>query len=54
MKDLLSAEDICKVFNISRTTLYRYRKDGMPYIQIKRKIMFDADEVKKWLKQFEK
>lgn len=47
---LVNTDKICEATGLSRTTLYRYRKLGLPSIKIAHKVLYDIDEVIKWLK----
>jgi len=48
----LTAGELMEKLNISRSTLYRWRKDGMPHEKLGHKtIRYDFDEVKEWLRQ---
>lgn len=49
---LLTAEELQKHLNISRTTLWRLRKEGLPHKKIGHKtIRYDLEEVEKWLEE---
>lgn len=49
-KNLLTTEEIMDYLRISRSTLFRYLKEGMPYIQVsKRKNLYDLERVNEWL-----
>lgn len=51
-KSLLTTEEVMNYLRISRSTLFRYLKEGMPYIQIsKRKNLYDLDKVNEWLEK---
>ncbi|MED4456178.1 helix-turn-helix transcriptional regulator [Metabacillus fastidiosus] len=48
---MLTAEELQQQLNISRSTLYRLRKQGLPHTQIGyRTIRYDLIEVLEWLK----
>lgn len=47
---ILDTKQLCEDLKISRATLYRYRQIGLPTIQVNKKLMFDKEEVIKWLK----
>lgn len=49
MKELLTTNDIAKSLNVSRQTIERWRKEGLPYKKIGTLVRFDADEVNKWV-----
>ena len=48
---LVDVKKICENTRLSRTTLYRYRKLGLPSIKVSGKVLFDTEEVIKWLKE---
>jgi excisionase family DNA binding protein len=49
---LISAGDLQKELGISRSTLYRWRKEGMPHKKMGHKtIRYDLAEVMKWLEE---
>lgn len=49
---MLSAEELQQELNISRSTLYRLRKEGLPHVQVGyRTLRYDLVEVLKWLEQ---
>lgn len=46
----LTAKELQEELNISRTTLWRLRKEGLPHQKIGHKtIRYDLEEVAKWL-----
>lgn len=52
MKYIIGVNKLAEELGISRETLYRYMKKGLPYHLIsQRKRAFDVDEVKIWLKR---
>lgn len=47
---MLTATELQQQLNISRSTLYRLRKEGLPHVQVGyRTIRYDYVEVLKWL-----
>ncbi|GAA0472747.1 helix-turn-helix domain-containing protein [Alkalibacillus silvisoli] len=52
MGDLLTVKELESKLKMSRSTIYRLRKnEGMPYYEIGGKILFDLEDVTKWLKE---
>lgn len=52
MKYIIGVNKLADELGISRETLYRYMKKGLPYHCIsERKRAFDVEEVKVWLKR---
>jgi excisionase family DNA binding protein len=50
MKDsLLKEKEICDYLNISRTTIWRYKKLGLPSYKVGNVRRFNLDEVKGWI-----
>lgn len=55
MKYIIGVKKLADELGISRETLYRYMKKGLPYHAIsEKKRMFQIEEVKKWLEGREK
>lgn len=51
IKGLVTIKQLEELLQVSRQTIYDWRKEGMPYIQINgRSVRFDYDEVIEWLK----
>lgn len=49
--EFLTVDEVCQWLKISRSTIERWRKEGMPFSKKKRLVRFDKDEVIKWLKE---
>ena len=49
---LLTGNEVCDTLRISRSTLHRLRKAGLPSIGHGRLTRFDQDEVLGWFDQF--
>jgi excisionase family DNA binding protein len=48
---MLTAEELQQQLNISRSTLYRLRKEGLPHVQVGyRTIRYELPAVLRWLK----
>jgi predicted site-specific integrase-resolvase len=43
--------DVCKFLHISKGTLHNYVKAGMPHLRLNRKLLFELEEVEKWVKE---
>lgn len=49
---LVDMKQICKDLNISRTTVFKLMREGMPKHQLSpRMLRFDREEVMNWVKQ---
>ncbi len=51
MSEMVTSEELQHMYKISRSTVDRWRKDGMPYEKIGRGVRFDLDQVKNWIKK---
>lgn len=49
---LVDMKQICKDLNVSRTTVFKLMREGMPKHHLSpRMLRFDRDEVIKWVKR---
>lgn len=48
-KELLTTIELAEVLNISRQTIFRWRKEGMPFYKISKSVRFDLEEIREWL-----
>ena len=46
---LLSTKELMEMFDVSRTTIATWRKEGLPYYKINSRVRFDLEKVKGWL-----
>lgn len=45
-EDLLSIEDVQKIFNVSKVTIHKWKKQGLiPFYKVNRKLYFKRSEV---------
>lgn len=50
MKDLVNRKQLAEHFNVSYSTIQKWRKRGIPYIQLPTgKVLYNIDEVEAWL-----
>lgn len=49
MQELVTMKDIMQIYKISRSTIDRWRSEGMPCSKVGRSIRFNLEEVKKWI-----
>lgn len=49
MGNLLTSAELQSTYKISRTTIDRWRKEGMPFIKVGRGVRFDEKDVKDWI-----
>jgi len=55
MEKLLTPEEICKILEIEKSTLYSWtRKELIPYVKVNGLLRFKEDEITKWLKMKER
>lgn len=47
----ITIEQLSQMLQIGRSTIDRWRKQGMPYIKIGKGIRFEEDTVMKWIKE---
>lgn len=51
-QELLTTPELCKWLKITRSTAWRWRKEGgMPYIGQGKSLRYQKEEVLKWLKK---
>lgn len=46
----LKCKDLEEIFSVSRSTIHRWRKKGMPCVQLDGPLRFEKNEILKWLK----
>lgn len=49
MGKLVTSKDLQAIYLISRTTIDRWRKEGMPSMKVGRGVRFDEDAVREWI-----
>lgn len=50
MGKLITSQELQSIYSISRSTVDRWRNEGLPFIKIGRGVRFDEDDVKEWIK----
>jgi excisionase family DNA binding protein len=45
------SSDVREMLHISKTTLTKYIKEGMPHIRLGKKLLFEMEAVEKWIKE---
>lgn len=50
MGKLITSQELQAVYSISRSTVDRWRKEGLPFIKVGRGVRFDEDDVYEWIK----
>lgn len=51
MGKLMTVKDIQEIYSLSRATIDRWRKEGMPSMKVGRGVRFDEEAVEKWIKE---
>lgn len=50
-ESLLSVDQLAEYLNINRTTIYKFIKEGLPYVQVGNRKRFDRYDVMEWLEK---
>jgi len=45
----LTKQELSNTLKVHWTTIDRWRKQGLPFIKVNRKVLFDEEAVKQWL-----
>lgn len=53
-EEYLTVEEMCQLLKISRSTLDRWRKQGLPFFKYGNSIRFDKVKVLRWLESNKK
>jgi len=51
MENLITVQELVDYLKISRTTIDRWRKEGMPFQKVSRGVRFEREVVLKWIKE---
>ncbi|AKQ08624.1 hypothetical protein [Bacillus phage vB_BceS-M2] len=51
LRNLVSDEQMRNILQVTRQTMYNFRKAGMPHYKIEGTIRYDKKEVTNWIKQ---
>jgi excisionase family DNA binding protein len=52
MANYLTIEELAKMLQVSRATIYNYiNSKGLPFVKVGRLTRFDAAEINKWINQ---
>ena len=49
---LLTINEVCLMYKISRSTVDRWRKDGLPSIKVGRGVRFEENVLTEWVKNY--
>ena len=47
----MTVQELVDYLKVSRTTIDRWRREGMPYQKISRGVRFERESVLKWIKE---
>lgn len=50
-EELITIDELCKWLRITRTTEWRWRKEGMPFMKYGNIVRYEKQDVLKWLKE---
>ena len=48
---MITVKELQEILRISRQTVMRWRKEGMPHYKYNASVRFDLEEIKEWLKE---
>jgi excisionase family DNA binding protein len=51
MESLMTVQELVDYLRVSRTTIDRWRREGMPYQKISRGVRFERESVLKWIRE---
>lgn len=51
MGKLITSKELQEIYSLSRATIDRWRKEGMPSIKVGRGIRFDEELVRQWISE---
>lgn len=49
MEEFLTTDELCQLFKVTRRTIERWRKDGLPFVKTGRLVRFEKAQVQAWL-----
>lgn len=51
MKNLITTKTLSELLSVTEVTIWRWRKEGMPFKKLGSRVRFDYDEVIAWLEE---
>lgn len=51
MSKMVTSKELQETYSLSRSTIDRWRKEGMPSIKVGRGVRFDEEAVKSWIEK---
>lgn len=49
MGKMITSKELQEIYSLSRSTIDRWRKEGMPAVKVGRSVRFDLDKVQEWI-----
>jgi excisionase family DNA binding protein len=49
LQEYLTKKELSQLLRVHETTVDRWRKEGMPFIKVTKKVLFDKVKVQEWL-----
>lgn len=49
MGKLITSKELQEIYSLSRSTIDRWRREGMPSMKVGRGVRFDEDAVREWI-----
>lgn len=46
---LITSKELQEIYSLSRSTIDRWRREGMPSMKVGRGVRFDEDAVREWI-----
>jgi len=47
---LLTVDEVASLLKVARSTIYRYKEEGLPYFKIGKSLRFSTEQVMKWVR----
>ena len=51
MGKLITSKELQEIYSLSRATIDRWRKEGMPSMKVGRGVRFDEEAVREWISE---
>lgn len=51
MSKYLTTEELEEMLQVTRQTIFSWRKEGMPYLKLGRAVRFELDKVTEWIEK---
>lgn len=49
MGKMITSKELQEIYSLSRSTIDRWRKEGLPVVKVGRSVRFDLDNVQEWI-----